>query len=70
MKLFIQIGKQITACENSEKTVKNMQNWAFFPQNRLFIHFYYEYRPFFIHSKIHPIVRQKIFIQRIYSFKK
>ena len=35
----------------------------FFPQNALVIHFSYEYRTFFIHSKIHSIVRQK------YSFK-
>ena len=40
-----------------------MQNGAFFTQNALFIHFSYEYRTFFIHSKIHSIVRQK------YSFK-
>ena len=58
-KLFIQIGKIIPAWENSE----NMQNGPFFPQNALVIHFSYEYRTFFIHSKIHSIVRQK------YSFK-
>ena len=46
-----------------EKTVKNMQNGQFFPQNTPFIHFSYEYRTFLIHSKIHSIVRQK------YSFK-
>ena len=40
-----------------------MQNGPFFPQNALVIHFSYEYRTFFIHSKIHSIVRQK------YSFK-
>ena len=58
-KLFIQIGKIIPAWENSE----NMQNGPFFPQNALVIHFSYECRTFFIHSKIHSIVRQK------YSFK-
>ena len=58
-KLFIQIGKIIPAWENSE----NLQNGPFFPQNALVIHFSYEYPTFFIHSKIHSIVRQK------YSFK-
>ena len=42
-----------------EKTMKNMQNGQFFPQNALFIHFSYEYRTFLIHSKIHSIVWQK-----------
>ena len=49
----------------------------FFPQNALVIHFSYECRTFFIHSKIHSIVRQKYsfreFIHSIvrqkYSFK-
>ena len=40
------------------------QNGLFFPPNALFIHFSYEFRTFFIHSKIHPLVQHK------YSFKK
>ena len=58
-KIFIQIGKIISAWENSEKHAK----WAVFSSKWSFYSFCYEYHTFFIHSKIHSIVRQK------YSFK-
>ena len=58
-KLFIQIVKTISAWENSEKHAK----WAIFPSKRTFYSFFLWILHFLIHSKIHPIVRQK------YSFK-
>ena len=56
-KLFIQIGKIISASENSEKQAK----WAVFPQNALFINFSFEYRTFLINSK--NIHSENLFIQ-------
>ena len=58
-KVFIQIGKIIPAWENSEK----MQNGPFFSAKRTCYSFFLWISHFFIHSKIHSIVRQK------YSFK-
>ena len=62
--LFIQIGKIISAWENSEKHAK----WAVFSSKRTFYSFFLWISHFFDSFKNSFNSTAKIFIQRIYSF--